>query len=235
VNVDRCFRLQETIGSGVHCSEKGLFVGRTPLLERAHLEGRRGAWRPRPVFEIQHDLGETYGIPIDLTAKHGGIVNVARALSNQETAQAQVSALLLQFPDPPPVPIVESDIAQLVDLAKALQASNLLSRDWDPDKHPRWPARSPDRTGGQFAPRGSANSLESEPATVHARSRERSTTSATRSDGSESGVSFAATIGVLTHQIYQPGGWTACVYSNGVLLMFPGRVTCPAAAIGAGG
>ena len=42
---------------------------------------------------------------------------------------------------------------EVLDLARALQASDLLSRDWDPSKHPRWPAHSPDGVGGQFAPR----------------------------------------------------------------------------------
>jgi hypothetical protein len=40
----------------------------------------------------------------------------------------------------------------------------MLKRDWDPSKHPRWPAGSPDSTGGRFAP-GDANadaSLENE-------------------------------------------------------------------------
>lgn len=43
---------------------------------------------------------------------------------------------------------------ELVGLANELKASGLLKADWDPSKHPRWPAGSPDSTGGQFAPVG---------------------------------------------------------------------------------
>ena len=41
---------------------------------------------------------------------------------------------------------------EILDLARKLQASDLLNRDWDPKQHPRWPALSPGGVGGQFAP-----------------------------------------------------------------------------------
>jgi hypothetical protein len=31
-------------------------------------------------------------------------------------------------------------------------AAAALEKDWDPDKHPRWPKETPDRQGGRFAP-----------------------------------------------------------------------------------
>jgi hypothetical protein len=236
MSFDRIFRLSETAGSGVYCSEQGPFVGQTQLLKRAGAEDGLLEWRPRGAFEIQHDLEETYGIPVDLTVKHKGISGVASALNKKDTARAQVSALLLQFPDPPTAPIAKSDLTGIAEFAKRLQASNLLSRDWDPGKHPRWPARTPDGVGGQFAPGGGdANPPESETATVPARVPVSLATSVAPNDGGNSGISFAATIGVLTRQIYQPRGWTACVYSNGVVLIFDGRITCPSAAIGTGG
>lgn len=40
------------------------------------------------------------------------------------------------------------------DLVRQLRISGLLKQDWDPQKHPRWPAGSPDSVGGQFAPAG---------------------------------------------------------------------------------
>jgi len=36
-------------------------------------------------------------------------------------------------------------------------ASGLLKADWDPAKHPRWPAGSPSGIGGEFAPAGTAS------------------------------------------------------------------------------
>jgi len=40
--------------------------------------------------------------------------------------------------------------------AYQLRASSLLKEDWDPAKHPRWPAGSPGGVGGEFAPAGTA-------------------------------------------------------------------------------
>ncbi len=38
-----------------------------------------------------------------------------------------------------------------------MRASGLLKADWDPAKHPRWPAGSPGGIGGEFAPAGVAS------------------------------------------------------------------------------
>ena len=82
-------------------------------------------------------------------------------------AQAQISTLLLEFPDPPNVIEGNPSIDEIVGLAKRLHASDLLIREWDPTKHPRWPAQSPDGVGGQFAPAdGAENDSEPGPATI---------------------------------------------------------------------
>jgi hypothetical protein len=47
--------------------------------------------------------------------------------------------------------------AETTDLADQLRASGLLKADWDPAKHPRWPAGSPDGIGGEFAPAGTSS------------------------------------------------------------------------------
>jgi hypothetical protein len=60
--------------------------------------------------------------------------------------------LHLQIPDPPALAKGAQSADELVALAKELYASGMLKRDWDPSKHPRWPAGSPDGTGGRFAP-----------------------------------------------------------------------------------
>src|SRR4029077_5277361 len=45
-------------------------------------------------------------------------------------------------------------MGDMVALARQLQASGLLKADWDPLKHPRWPAGTPGSIGGELAPRG---------------------------------------------------------------------------------
>jgi hypothetical protein len=156
----RYFRLSETTGSGVRCSERGLFVGQTPLLEQTLAASGRQEWRPRRTFQVQSDLEKTYGVSVDIDAKRAGIACVARALNDNDIPRAQVSALLLQLPDPPAL-AAKSDFAATLDVAERLQASRLLSRDWDPNKHPRQPAGSPGGTGGEFAPLDGANAPQS--------------------------------------------------------------------------
>ena len=64
------------------------------------------------------------------------------------------SHLHLQFPGPPALTKTAENAREIVELARQLRASGLLKGDWDPLKHPRWPAGSPDSIGGEFAPRG---------------------------------------------------------------------------------
>jgi len=65
--------------------------------------------------------------------------------------------LHLQIPDPPPLTKLARCPSEIIDLARRLEASGLLKADWDPTKHPRWPAGSPGGIGGEFAPIGAAS------------------------------------------------------------------------------
>jgi hypothetical protein len=72
---------------------------------------------------------------------------------------ARIATLHMEIPDPPlaePAPTAQ----QVIALAKTLRMSGLLKADWNPAKHPRWPAGSPDSIGGQFASIGSGNSAD---------------------------------------------------------------------------
>jgi hypothetical protein len=44
--------------------------------------------------------------------------------------------------------------SEIADLARRLEYSGLLKREWNSDLHPRWPGGSADGAGGQFAPAG---------------------------------------------------------------------------------
>ena len=96
--ISRFFRLN--VG-GLHCDERGLFIGGAPLLERSSRSGGREGWTPRPATALNRDLAACYGLPVDASAKHRGLTVVARALGRNDLALAQIAALLLQFPDPP--------------------------------------------------------------------------------------------------------------------------------------
>jgi hypothetical protein len=148
----RHFSLSPVSGAGVSCGETGLFVDDVPLLEVN--QNQSGRWQPRPVSDLNRDLGECYGLPIDCNAKIGGLAAIARALNRGDILHAQIVALHLQFPDPPALTKAMQNASEIVDLARQLRASNLLEGDWDSLKHPRWPAGSPGGIGGEFAPRG---------------------------------------------------------------------------------
>jgi hypothetical protein len=152
MDFDRIFRLSERRGDGVFCRNEGLFVGDTPLLEEASGVGGRVAWRVRSPSQLETELSESYGVSVDFGPKTSGAAAVARALTNGDLALAQIATLLLQLPDPPLSKGGEARPDRSNELVGRLQLSGLLKADWDPEKHPRWPAGSADGVGGQFAP-----------------------------------------------------------------------------------
>jgi hypothetical protein len=154
VHVERRFRLAVEPNLGVCCDEGGLFVGGAPLFVRAISPDGDRVWRPLSVAEINEALGKVYGLPIDVEGKVGGLAEVARALDRGDLARAQILTLHLQLPDPLDLSKSSGTPRQLGDLVVRLKTSGLLKSDWDPAKHPRWPASSPDSVGGQFAPVG---------------------------------------------------------------------------------
>jgi hypothetical protein len=152
----RRFGLSTELGSGVWCGENGVFVGSVPLLERGGSQSGADHWRPRPVSELNRDLSECFNLPIEFTPKISGLTSASRALNRGDLLHAQIATMHLQIPDPPTPTKSPSNAEETVDLARQLQASDLLKADWDPAKHPRWPAGSPDGTGGEFAPAGTS-------------------------------------------------------------------------------
>lgn len=152
----RTFRLADEIGAGLSCDETGLFLGDTPLLARDAGQG----WRPRPLDELNAASAASYGLPVDFAAKLAGLGVVAAALDRGEIALAKIAALQLRLPDPPPLAKGPLGADALARLASDLQASGVLAKDFDPDKHPRWPGGGPDSQGGRFAPAGAGGAPE---------------------------------------------------------------------------
>ena len=108
--------------------------------------------------DLNRDLSKRYGIPIDINAKSGGLIAIARALNRGDLLYAQITTLHQQIPDPPPLTKSAQTMGDIVALAQQLRASGLLKADWDPLKHPRWPPGTPGSIGGEFAPRGTTKS-----------------------------------------------------------------------------
>ncbi len=152
----RRFGVSDVPGSGVSCSENGVFVGAVPLLEQGRGLREADQWQPRPVSDLNRDLSKCYGLPVEFSLKIDGLGAIARALGRGDVIHAQIATLHLEIPDPPLLTKSAQTPSELFDLARRLQGSGLLKADWDPAKHPRWPAGSPGSIGGEFAPAGTA-------------------------------------------------------------------------------
>ena len=148
----RRFDLSEQRGHGVSCDQTGLFVGAVPLLEPCRNCAGFQKWRPRPMDELNRDLSNRYGVPVQFDAKLEALAAIARALDRGDLLHAHIATLHLQIPDPPLFANAAQSASEVNALAKQLHASGLLKRGWDPSKHPRWPAGSLDSVGGRFAP-----------------------------------------------------------------------------------
>jgi hypothetical protein len=140
-------------GRGVSCDSEGAFIGAIPILHRLRKSGEE-VWQPRDCNELSSEVGEHYGLPIDISSKAGGLRAIANALNEGDVARAQIATVLLGIPDPPPLSKRAHSRERMIKLIRDLHWSGLIKADWDADEHPRWPAGSPDSIGGDFAPKG---------------------------------------------------------------------------------
>ena len=116
---------------------KVFFVGLVPLLAAEKSVVGDKVWAVRDEQALNDELSACYGLPIDCAAKRRGLAGVATALNRGDVALAAVGALLLQFPDPPPLGKGIRSREDEVRLAADLFWSDLLKGEWDPSKHPR--------------------------------------------------------------------------------------------------
>ena len=112
-------------------------IGPVALLRRAPQSGGREAWSRRPTEDLDRELSDLYGWPIDTGVKRDGLAGVARALDRRDLAFAKVSALLLRLPDPPSL-AKGAFTRGAPELAAQLFNSGLLKGRLNPlSKHPR--------------------------------------------------------------------------------------------------
>lgn len=137
--------------AGLACLPEGLFIGGVPLLEPPGTDGG-GAWRPRPVEDLNRDLSTLYGLPVDFTSKMASVRSVAQALQRGDIAHAQMVALDMRLPSAPDLAKSTSTAKKAGTLALRLLASGLLKYN---DRH--WEAGSPEGPG-RFAPKGQGQS-----------------------------------------------------------------------------
>ena len=130
-------------------AKKGLFVDDVPLLKLTDDKNSSEQSQPRALSDLNRDLSKRYGLPVDFSSKVGALTAIARALNRGDILHAQIATLHLQVPDPPALTKAVQGPQDVIYLARQLQASGLLKADWNPLKHPRWPAGTPGSIGGE--------------------------------------------------------------------------------------
>jgi hypothetical protein len=142
--IPKIWRLSENVGRdnlGLACTEQGLVLGRTLLIER-----RDGRYVVRERSEIECLLSLAYGREATAQRLMPGLATVASALNANDQGLARIAAVHLRIPDLP-------DKAA----RDAMEAADILikSADWNPALHPR--AGTPPNPGW-FAPTDGASS-----------------------------------------------------------------------------
>ena len=139
----RQFHLSSDDGCGVRCDDGGAFVGPVALLKYAG-----GKWKPREGAELSRALSAIYGLPIDVSAKLGGIAAIAQALNDGDITRAQLTTLFAHFPDPPQLTKRAPSRDEIIELALSLDWAGLMKID-----SVHYPSGAPDDEGGEFAPK----------------------------------------------------------------------------------
>ncbi len=135
---------------GLSCTDDGIFLGRTPLLER-----QNGRLVARAQSDLERLISSGFGIDAALDRVMPGLNAVASALKAGDQCRARIAAVHLRIPELPDVfARLEMETEDL--LIKLEQRAEVFARgDWDPAKHPReGTAPNP----GWFAPTGDATS-----------------------------------------------------------------------------
>ncbi len=120
---------------GLACTDQGLVLGRTPLIERRH-----GRFVVRDQSEIECLLSRAYRGGLPLQRLMAGLANVAKALNSNDLCLANIAAVHLRIPALP-----DHAARQELEAADTL----IKSADWNPALHPR--AGTPPNPGW-FAP-----------------------------------------------------------------------------------
>jgi hypothetical protein len=156
----KVWRLSETGGDdnlGLACTEQGLLLGRTPLIER-----RDGHFVVRERAELERLLSRAYRRELAVNRLMPGLATVASALNANDQGLARIAAVHLRIPDLPDQ-AARDDIEAEDVLIKSVRQRELTHeiRKASPDdpKHPGWPAGTEGGRGGQFRPKDGSEAV----------------------------------------------------------------------------
>jgi len=131
---------------GLACSDDGLFIGRTPLIEK-----RDGHFVVREQREIEQLLSRAYRSEVAADRIMSGLATVARALNTNNQCLARIAAVHLRIPDRTARNAMEA-MDVLIKYARDEGAGG--GSNWNPAQHPRTgTAPNP----GWFAPTGGSS------------------------------------------------------------------------------
>jgi hypothetical protein len=137
---------------GLCCNREGLFLGRTPLIER-----HAGCYVLRAQSDLERLFKRSPDIA-DLDRLMRGLRVVKSALDENNLSLAQIAAVQLRMPNLPGFP-ARAALEAEDRLIKTERGGDALARaGWDPDKHPR--AGAPPNPGW-FAPTDDSGSERS--------------------------------------------------------------------------
>jgi hypothetical protein len=158
--IHRVWRLSENSGDdnlGLACTEQGLMLGRTALIEQ-----RDGRFVVRERAEIERLLSRAYRKQLPVDRIMSGLATVTAALNANDQALARIAAVHLRIPDLPDLAARDAMGAEDV-LLKYLRQRELKdeTRKASPDdpKHPGWPAGTEGGRGGQFRPKDGSEAV----------------------------------------------------------------------------
>jgi hypothetical protein len=141
---------------GLACTGDGLFLGRTPLVER-----REGRFVVRDRRVIERLLRRAYQTEFSANRIMRGLATVAAALNADDSCLARIAAVHLRIPNLPNTIArdymeAEDILIKSADEKSALQSRQTRKASPDDPKHPGWPAGTPGGLGGKFRPKDSS-------------------------------------------------------------------------------
>jgi hypothetical protein len=150
--IHRIWRLSETSDHnnlGLACTDHGLLLGRTPLIER-----RDGRFVVRERDAIERLLSHAYRTTYSAGRIMPGLATVAAALNADDQGLARIAAVHLRLPDLPDR--TARDGMEAIDVLLKYARDEGGGDAWNPAQHPR--AGTPPNPGW-FAPTGGGTQL----------------------------------------------------------------------------